>query len=96
MNNCIKKKKFLWWKWNVIEHNYKPRTISKFMTSSDTYHLDYECECGAEYTRRFVTQDDLILMGIDINKLKPLNDSKFEIIDFKEAQVIEGKNKNLV
>ena len=91
MNNCIKEKKFLWWKWKVVEHNYKPKRISKFMTSSNTYHLDYECECGAEFIKKFVTQDSLILMGIDINKLKPLDYDRFEIIDFEKVQVSEGE-----
>ena len=89
MNNCFKNKKFLWFKWNVIEHNYKPKRISKFMTSSDIYHLDYECECGAEIIEEFVTQDSLILMGIDINKLKTLDYDRFGIIDFEKAQVSE-------
>ena len=91
MNNCIKEKKFLWWKWVVLEHNYKPKKISKFMLSSDTYHLNYECECGAEYTERFVTQDSLILLGVDINKLKPLDYDRFEIIDFEKTLVSDGK-----
>lgn len=96
MNNCIKNKKFLWWKWRVVEHSYKPKYISKFMTSSDDYHLEYECECGANFTAKFVTQDELILIGVDIKKLEKLNYKSNAFVRFEDAQVSEGKNKNFV
>ena len=60
--DCIKEKKFLFWKWKQVEHNYKMHRISKFMKTSDTFHVDYKCStCGATYTKKFVEQDELML-----------------------------------
>lgn len=64
-NNCIKV--VGWWifKTKVIIHNYKAYAISKFMRSSDTFHLHSKCEnCGITRERAFVEKDELILMGI--------------------------------
>jgi len=73
--NCIKEKRFLFWKYKVVEHNYKIHRISKFMNSSTTFHVEYKCEnCGAIRLRKFVEQDELILEGIPIEELLKVDD----------------------
>lgn len=73
--DCIKEKKFLLWRWKRVEHNYKMHRIRKFMKSSSTFHVDYKCEvCVAEYTRKFVEQDELILAGISVETLNNVDD----------------------
>jgi len=73
--DCIKEKKFLFWKWKQVEHNYKMHRISKFMKCSDTFHVDYKCStCVATYTKKFVEQDELILAGIPIETLQKVDD----------------------
>ncbi len=68
---CIKEKRFLFWKYKAIEHTYKMHRVSKFMDSSTTFHVHYICEvCGAEYTKKFVEQDELLLAGIPVDELK--------------------------
>lgn len=56
-----------WWifKHKAVIHNYKAYAISKFMRSSETFHLHSECEnCGITKERAFVEKDELIMMGI--------------------------------
>lgn len=68
---CIKEKRFLFWKYKAIEHTYKMHRVSKFMDSSTTFHVHYRCEvCGAEYSEKFVEQDELLLAGIPVDELK--------------------------
>lgn len=72
---CVKEKKFLFWKWKQVDHRYKMHTISKFMSCSDTFHVTYKCSaCGAGYKRKFVEQDELILAGIKVENLQEVSD----------------------
>lgn len=77
-NNCIKIKKFLFWKIKTVVHDYKMYRISKFMDSSETYHVGYKCSnCGCSYSDIFVEQDYLILNGIPVEELIKVTSKKF-------------------
>ncbi len=75
---CVKSKKFLFWKYQTVDHDYQMFRISKFMKSSDTFHVEFKCSrCGAEKKEKFVEQDDLILAGITVDQLKKIDDLNF-------------------
>ncbi len=68
---CIKTKKFLWWSWTVIEHDYKIFSISKFMDCSTSFHVNRVCvECEATELTKFVEKDTLILEGVPVKILE--------------------------
>ena len=75
--NCIKEKKFLFWKWKVVEHNFEISYIDKFMYCSEDFHVHYHCKnCGIEHIEKFVTADELILKGFlptELNEITPDN-----------------------
>lgn len=75
---CIKYKKFLFWEWKAVEHNYKMYRISKFMKCSDDFHIEYKCSvCSASYTERYVKLNELILLGIPTQSLLKVDDCDF-------------------
>ena len=56
--------------------------ISKFMKCSTTFHVNYKCEtCGAEYVRKFVEQDELILAGIPVETLQKVDSWNWHYCD---------------
>jgi len=72
---CIKK--IGWWifKDEVVIHNYKLTSVNKFMSSSDTFHVNYKCKkCGATKKERFVEKDTLIKWGIPVEKIEKITD----------------------
>lgn len=74
--NCIIEKRFLFWKYKVVEHDYRLYQISKFMNSSTDFHVHYVCtKCGAKKEAHFVEQDDLILLGIPVKILNSITAS---------------------
>lgn len=76
--NCIKHKRFLFWKWKAVEHTYKIWSVSKFMSCSTDFIVKHRCEsCGAVTTRHFVKQDELILAGIPVNELNKVDDFNY-------------------
>lgn len=71
--NCIKEKKFLFWKYKKVEHNYQLNYISKFMDSSETFHLHKKCrDCGITITEKFVDKDTLILLGVPVKEIEKI------------------------
>ena len=84
---CIKKKKFLFWKWVVIKHDYVIHRISKFMITSDTFHVTRKCSvCGIERTEKFVDQDYLLKIGIPVDEIDKIDDWGVLISDIKLTQ----------
>jgi hypothetical protein len=68
---CIKEKRFLFWKYKSIKHTYKTHRVSKSMDSSITFLVEYKCEvCGDEYINNSVEKDELLLAGIPVCELK--------------------------
>ena len=85
--NCVKEKRFLFWKYKKVEHDYKVGRISKFMDSSDTFVVDWECQCGASYSEHFITWDELLLMGFTSEILSKIDKWNWY---YPEEQVEEG------
>lgn len=79
--NCIKEKKFLFWKWRAVEHCWKIHSISKFMDSSETFHVNCVCaDCGAARTDKFVKYDTLILKGFSAETLNKIDSHNWHAI----------------
>lgn len=73
-NPCIKQKKLLWFKWNVIYHNYSIWSISKFMFCSEDFEVTFKCsKCDHLIKKSFVTNDELLLMGFSPKDLSKVN-----------------------
>lgn len=64
-----------WWifKSKEVIHTWRRTHISKFMSSSDTFHEHWKCKvCGATKTDRFVEYDDLLKRGASVEELENL------------------------
>jgi len=74
-NECIKIEGWWIFKTVVVRHNWEVEMISKFMRTSDTFHVHKKCiKCGATMTNKFVEQDTLILMGVPVKELEKITD----------------------
>ena len=74
-NSCIKKKRFLFWTWEEVVHDFKSTHISKFMPTSTTFHVYSECKnCGLQQEQKFVSADELIKKGFSANFLNNISD----------------------
>lgn len=72
--SCVKEKKFLFWKWVTIEHNYRRRWITKHMIASKTFKVIYKCSnCMATHTVHHVEQDTLLKAGISVKALRGID-----------------------
>jgi hypothetical protein len=75
--DCIKEKRFLFWKFKIIEHDFKVLRVNKFMFASTTFHVHSECRvCKITKTEKFVTKDELIWLGIPVSEIEKITDSK--------------------
>ena len=64
-HSCIKEKRFLFWKYKVVEHDYKIWRIGKFMWCSKKFEVTWKCTiCKTPKDRHFVEYDELILEGL--------------------------------
>lgn len=74
---CIKEKRFLFWKFIKVEHDFHILSICKFMFVSEDFIVNYTCSrCGATYRDLFVKYDDLLLRGFTpetLNKITDMN-----------------------
>ena len=72
-NPCIKTVGKWIFKTKVVRHSYRRTSISKFISSSETFHVHYTCEkCGATKTDKFVEKDTLIIMGVSVDELESI------------------------
>jgi hypothetical protein len=77
-NSCIKEHTFLFWKWKVVDHDYRLYSIIKFMSSSIDFQVKDKCTvCGLYRKREFVTADELILAGISPSTLNDITDKNY-------------------
>ena len=79
--NCIKEKRFLFWKYKVVKHDFKMSHIYKFMRSSEHFRVGYRCACGQGMIKHFVTNDELLLKGIPQDVLNGITDTKWHYIN---------------
>lgn len=75
-NNCIIKRRFLFWKYNDVRHNEELYSIRKFMYCSTEFIVEWKCKkCGYIRTRNFVEYDELLLLGIPASILNDISTS---------------------
>lgn len=77
-NSCVVKKRFLFWKYNEVEHEDELYSIRKFMYCSKDYIVEFKCKkCGRIRERSFVHFDELLLMGVQSEELIGVSTSLF-------------------
>ena len=81
---CLKHQRFLFFKWEALIHNFELVMVSKFMSSSNTFHAYYKCsECGLEKKEEFTTADELIRQGVpplELNKIGRFSSSRCYVV----------------
>jgi len=88
---CIKSKSFLFWKWEVVEHDFEMYSIDKFMDTSPNFRVWTKCKvCGAINKKSFVERDELLLKGFSLKFLESVTTfgkyAPFEDLVTKEAE----------
>lgn len=78
--SCTKNiKKFLIWKWEG-DHDYKINKFGRFVNGrTNSYFVaQFECKnCGAQHTRHFVSENELLRNGITIEQIANQRDKVF-------------------
>lgn len=76
--SCLKEKRFLFWKYKTVEHDFIVWAISKFMSCSHHFQVHWARKnCDRRETESFFENDRLIKMGFNQSDLNKVTDSKW-------------------
>jgi hypothetical protein len=68
--SCINNPKRFWWVKYYGPHKEKIVRFGKFMSENDFFMVQFECEsCGAQRISHFVKEEELLEMGVSIDKI---------------------------
>jgi len=77
-NSCVVHKRFLFWKYDEVVHDYELYSIVKFMYCSTDFIVRWKCsKCAAIKTRKFVSYDELLLKGVSSEILNGITDDEY-------------------
>lgn len=70
---CIKEKRFLFWKYKTIKHNFTLNYIRRFADKPSEFVVASICNgCGAKQ-ERYADRDELLLDGIPAKELDQIS-----------------------